>query len=52
MQKSGASNRFVGIVERLEVVDALYGITKEEREVLDVIHGVKDLAFEDSDDFD
>lgn len=39
-------NRFVGIVERIEMIDALYGISEEEREVLDVIRGVKDLKTE------
>ena len=45
-QESKDSERLVGIVERLEFIDALYGITKEEREVLDVIRGVKDLKLE------
>ena len=45
-QESKNSERLVGIVERLEFIDALYGITKEEREVLDVIRGVKDLKLE------
>jgi hypothetical protein len=46
MQNIGNNERLVGIVERLEVIDALYGITEEEREVLDVIRGVKDLKTE------
>jgi hypothetical protein len=41
-----ASERLIGIVERLDVIDTLYGITEEEREVLDVIRGVKDLKTE------
>lgn len=40
------SERLVGIVESLELVDSFYGITREEREVLDVIRGVKDLTAE------
>jgi hypothetical protein len=46
MQNIRKNERLVGIVERLEVIDALYGITEEEREVLDVIRGVKDLKLE------
>ena len=38
--------RVIAIVERLEAVDAFYGITPEERNVLDVIHGIKDIAEE------
>ncbi len=41
------SDRLVGLVERIEIVDALYGITKEEREVLDAIRGVHGLVRED-----
>lgn len=28
----------IGLVESVELVDKLYGITKEEREVLDALH--------------
>ncbi len=42
----GSGERLVGIVERIDLVDTLYGITKEEREVLDVIRGIKDLKVE------
>ncbi len=38
--------RVVALVEKLEAVDSFYGITPEERNVLDVIHGVSDLAEE------
>ncbi|MEK6909008.1 MAG: hypothetical protein AABX23_03075 [Nanoarchaeota archaeon] len=38
--------RVVAIVEKLEVVDSFYGITPEERNVLDVIHGVAGIAEE------
>ncbi len=36
--------RVVAMVERLEAVDSFYGITPEERNVLDVLHGVSDFA--------
>lgn len=36
----------VAVVEQLSVIDAFYGITPEEREILDVIHGVTDIAEE------
>lgn len=38
--------RVVALVEKLEAVDSFYGITPEERNVLDVIHGVSDFAEE------
>lgn len=38
--------RVVALVEKLEAVDSLYGITPEERNVLDVLHGVSDFANE------
>jgi|GEM_PF-5827081 len=38
--------RVVALVEKLEVVDSFYGITPEERNVLDVIHGVSDFTEE------
>ncbi len=40
--------RMVAVVEQLSVVDAFYGITPEERTILDVIHGLSDI--QDSDD--
>jgi hypothetical protein len=36
--------RVVAMVERLEAVDSFYGITPEERNVLDVLHGVSGFA--------
>tara|TARA_Y100000310_G_C20536476_1_gene741115 strand:- start:517 stop:669 length:153 start_codon:yes stop_codon:yes gene_type:complete len=50
MQGIKNTERLIGIVERLDMVDALYGITEEEREVLDVIRGVKDLELEGEED--
>ena len=39
--------RVVALIERLEVIDSFYGITPEERNVLDVIRGVNDVASQD-----
>mgnify|MGYP001587933749 CR=1 FL=1 len=39
--------RVVALVERLEAIDAFYGITPEERSVLDVIRGVNDFEEEE-----
>lgn len=47
-QQKLRGGRLVAFVERLESVDAFYGITPEERSVLDVIHGLSDI--EDSND--
>lgn len=41
---SEPTQRSIALVESLEFVDALYGITAEDRRVLDVLHGVKDFA--------
>lgn len=41
--------RVVALVEKLEAVDSFYGITPEERNVLDVLHGVSDFADESDD---
>ena len=46
VQQKLRDDRVVAVVEQLKVVDAIYGITPEEREVLDVIHGVADIAEE------
>ena len=32
--------KVIGLVESIELVDKLYGITREEREVLDAMHSV------------
>jgi len=42
-QQKLRDGRLVALVERIEFVDALYGITPEERSVLDVIHGLSDI---------
>ena len=47
MNTSESAQRMVALVESLEFVDALYGITAEERRVLNVLHGIKDFAEED-----
>ncbi len=48
-QKNLRDGRLVALVEHLDTVDAFYGITPEERNVLDVIHGLSDIA-EDKED--
>ena len=40
--------RMVAVVEQLSMVDAFYGITPEERSVLDVIQGISDIAEEET----
>jgi len=45
-QQNLGNGRFIALVERLETVDAFYGITPEERNVLDVIHGITDVSEE------
>lgn len=39
--------RVIALVERLEAIDSFYGITPEERDVLDVIRGINDIQEED-----
>ncbi len=39
--------RIVAMIERLDVIDAFYGITPEERNVLNVIRNANDLHEED-----
>lgn len=46
IQQGLRDGRLVALIERLEVVDAFYGITPEERSVLDVIHGLNDVDLE------
>lgn len=46
VQQKLRDGRVVALVEQLKNVDALYGITPEERNVLDVIHGITDIAEE------
>ncbi len=44
VQQQGLRDRRVmAIVESLKNMDSFYGITPEERNVLDVIHGISDL---------
>ncbi|MEK6914932.1 MAG: hypothetical protein AABW89_00115 [Nanoarchaeota archaeon] len=38
--------RFMAVVESLKAMDSFYGITPEERDVLDVIHGITGIAEE------
>ena len=40
------TSRLVGVVERIELVDKMYGISEEDRCVLDAIRGVRDLVRE------
>jgi hypothetical protein len=38
--------KVVAVVESLRTIDSAYGITPEERTVLDILHGVGDFAEE------
>jgi hypothetical protein len=46
VQKNLKDGRVVAMVESLKAMDRFYGITSDERHVLDVIHGVSDFVDE------
>lgn len=46
-QQKLRDGRLIALVESLKTVDAIYGITPEERSVLDVMHGVADIETSD-----